>query len=319
MSVCGCGSQGVLTTLAVMDSAAEGDPDVTFDDTAERYDFIYENIGLNSTVVGDQGLAGSLDLRAEHIRTGPAYVSGSLMMNISPQELEAWLPRILRGAKTGDVHAPGALKPAIDIMIKRDQVTFIYRGLQVDKALFRANTAINQAEPGLVQMLLTFVGVDEEKGTWPDPEPARLTEDVLFWLAADSTLTLASVEYAMEAFNFQIDNMLEPLMRNTLRPTCIRSNGRRVRFQPRLTLCEDNADDLYFTPLDGTGSLSFLSSKYLGNSDSSTIFTFGRLYARPITPETRGRTETFLDLDLGTYPGVDAVANPVVAITNTYP
>jgi hypothetical protein len=128
MSVCGCGSQGVLTTLAVMDSAAEGDPDVVFDDTAERYDFIYENIGLNSTVVGDQGLAGSLDLRAEHIRTGPAYVSGSLMMNISPQELEAWLPRILRGAKTGDVHAPGALKPAIDIMIKRDQVTFIYRG-----------------------------------------------------------------------------------------------------------------------------------------------------------------------------------------------
>jgi hypothetical protein len=138
-------------------------------------------------------------------------------------------------------------------------------------------------------------------------------------LFADSTLTLVGTEYPFEAFNLLIDNMLQPLMRNSLRPSCIQSQGRRVRFQPRLTLCDDSANNLYFSRPDGTASLSFASSKYLGDANSSTIFTMGRVYGRKITPQTRGRTETFLDLDLGVYPGADPEVDPVVKVTNTFP
>jgi hypothetical protein len=209
----------------------------------------------------------------------------------------------------------------MDIMVKRDQSTFVYRGLQVDKALFRASGSLNQNEPGLLEMMLSVEGIDEEAsaGTWPTPEPARDGDDVLYWLMADSTLTLIGTAYPFEAFNLLIDNMLQPLMRNSLRPSCIQSQGRRVQFQPRLTLCSDSANNLYFTRPDGTASLSLASSKYLGNNNSETTFTLGRVYGRKVTPQTRGRTETFLDLDLGVYPGENPVTTPVVKVTNRFP
>jgi hypothetical protein len=318
---CSCGSQGVLTTIAMVENSGDDEEPAVFDDGATRFDFVAENIGLKEWIVGDQGLTGSLDLSIDHIRNGPAFVTGQLMMNVSAKELDFLLPYILRGTKSSNDHLPGVNGKAMDIMIKRDKAVFVYRGLQVDKALFRANSSLGQEEPSLVELMLTFIGKDEDaaQGEWPDPEPARDAEGVLYWLMADSTLTLGGSARPFEAFNLMIDNMLSPLMRNSLRPTCIRSEGRRVSFQPRLTLCEESADDLYFTRPTGAGSLGFASSKYLGNSDSSTIFTFYNLYGRKRTPSTRGRTETFLDLDLTVYPGDDPVTEPVVRVTNTFP
>jgi hypothetical protein len=318
---CNCGSQGVLTTIAMVANSGNPASPTAFTSAAKRYDFVAENIGLQEWIVGDQGLTGSLDLAVDHIRNGPAFVTGQIMMNVSPQELDFLLPYILRGTKTGNDHLPGSLSPALDLMIKRDQVSFVYRGLQVDKAMFRASAGLGQAEPSLMEMVISFVGIDESEtaATWPDPEPARDIDDVLYWLMADSTLTLGAAARPFEAFNLVIDNMLTPLMRNSLRPTCIRSEGRRVSFQPRLTLCSDSATGLYFTRPSGAGSLSFASSKYLGNSNSSTVFTFYNLYGRKRTPATRGRTETFLDLDLTAYPGDTPATEPVVRITNTFP
>jgi len=316
---CSCGSQGVLTTIAMVENSGDDDNPASFSSGSTRFDFVAENIGLQELVVGDQGLTGYLDLSMDHIRNGPAFVTGQMMMNVAPKELEFLLPYILRGEKTGSDHFPGTEGKALDIMVKRDKAAFVYRGLQVDKALFRASASLNQAEPSLMEMMINFVGKDEESGAWPDPEPVRDGEDVLYWLMADSTLTLGGSEWPFEAFNLMVDNMLQPLMRNSLRPTCIRSEGRRVSFQPRLTLCEESAEDLYFDRPQGAGNLTFSSSKYLENNDSSTIFRFYNLYGRKRTPATRGRTETFLDLDLGVYMGADPETEPVIRVTNTFP
>jgi len=304
--ICPCGSQGALSEIAVVT-----------DGGTERYDFVAEDLQLNETLVGNQGITGKLDLFADHIRRGPAFVSGGIMMNVSPLELENWLPRILRGTKTGDVHFPGEESPEFDIIVKRDKAVYRYTDLQVDKALFRASA--NSEEPGLLEMMLTFVGVDEESATWPDPAPTRLRDNVLYWLLGDSTLTINSVEYYMEAFNLQIDNMLRPMMRNSLRPVCIRSEGRRFRFQPAVTHCADTVANLYFGEIDAAGQLAFESTKNLDNSDSTTLFDFARLLGPKVTPQTRGRTETFLRLDLSSYPGDDLETDPSLKVTNTFP
>ena len=304
--ICPCGSQGVLSEIAVIDGA-----------TTERYDFVAEDLQLNEVLVGDQGITGKLDLFADHIRRGAAYVSGGIMMNVAPLELENWLPRIFRGTKVGNTHFPGEGSPEFDIIVKRDKAVYRYTGLQVDKALFRAST--NSQEPGLLEMMLTFVGIDEETSTWPDPAPARLRDNVLYWLLGDTTLTINNVDYYMEAFNLQIDNMLRPLMRNTLRPVCIRSEGRRFRFQPAITHCANTVANLYFGELDAAGRLAFESTKNLDNSDSTTIFDFARLLGPKLTPSTRGRTETFLRLDLSSYPGADLETDPSLKVTNTFP
>lgn len=311
MTSCACGSQGALSHIAVVPTGE------TFDDTSERYDFVSENLQLVEAIVGNQGITGSLDLFADHIRNGPAFVQGSIMMNVSAKELENWLPRILRGTKVSNDHLPGEESPAVDIMVKRDQATFVYTGLQVDKMLLRASATSD--EPSLVEMMLTFVGIDEEAGIWPTPEPERVRSGVLYWLQADSTLTLNAEPYPFEAFNLQFDNMLQPLIRNALRPLCIRSEGRRVKFNPTLTLCEASADNLYWDRLDGEGSLSFLSTKNLADANSETTFKFGRLYGRKVSPNTRGKTETFLPLDLMSYPGASLTENQSLRVTNRYP
>jgi hypothetical protein len=311
MTSCACGSQGALSHIAVVPAGG------TFNSSSERYDFVSENLQLVEAIVGNQGITGSLDLFADHIRNGPAFVQGSIMMNVSAKELENWLPRILRGTKVSNDHIPGNDSPAVDIMVKRDKVTFVYTGLQVDKMLLRASATSD--EPSLVEMMLTFVGVEEEEGTWPDPEPTRVRDGVLYWLQADSTLDLNGAEYPFESFNLQFDNMLQPLIRNSLRPVCIRSEGRRVKFNPTLTLCEDSADNLYWDRLDGDGQLSFLSDKNLEDSDSETTFKFGRLYGRKVSPNTRGKTETFLPLDLMSYPGASLTENQSLRVTNRFP
>jgi hypothetical protein len=290
----------------------------TFDVNSERYDFVAEDIKYREWVVGTQDIAGSLERSVAHRRTGPGLVGGRLMMHISPKELEAWIPRIfLAPAKVGDVWTPGYETKEFDILIQRELVTFKYANVQVASAMFRSTSDLTD-EPQLVEMMLTFIGRIEGKGEWPDPIPDAPSDDVLYWLHGDSTLTLNGTEYHMDAFNLLIDNRLTPLFRNSLQPVCTRSQGRIIKFNPRVPLCETNADNLYFTNFDASGQLLFSGDKNLGEDpvESLTQFDFTRLYGTKVTPQTRGRTETFLDLDLESF--VDA-GDPAMTITNTWP
>lgn len=323
---CACGSEGTLTTMLVEPSV--GNPSTaTFDENSERYDFVSEDMKFREWTVGTQDIVGSLERSISHRRTGPGLAGGRLMMHISPKELEFWIPRILfNTTKAGDVWSTGYETVEFDILIKRDQVVFKYTNMQVASAIFRSSAQFTD-EPQLVQMMLTFLGRDEVKGTWPVTIPDPPSDNVLYWLHGDSTLSLGTSpydyteEYYMEAFNLEIDNRLDPKFRNSLRPICIRSQGRIIKFQPRVPLCEQNADDLYFSGFDASGQLKFSGDKNLGESpaDSLTQFDFSRLYGTKVTPQTRGRTETFLDLDLESFPGADPSAAPAITITNTWP
>ena len=311
-SICDCGSQGGLSEICIVVGA-----------TTTRFDFVAEDLGLRNQsgdgepIVGNQGITGSLDMFADHIRKGPAWIEGRIVMNMSAKELDVWLPLILRGTESNNVHSPGLLSPDFTVIVKRDQGVFQYVGCQVDKFLITARATSD--EPSLVTMVISIIGKDEEEGTWPNPAPARLSTNNLYWLMADSTLTLNSDEYSFEQFSLLFDNQLTPLIRNSLRPLCIRSEGRRVRLQPQLPMCSNSLDNLYWTPLDASGTLHFESDKNLGNSDAETNFMFGRLYGPKITPSTRGKSETFLQLDLQSYPGANPVSDPSLKVLNVFP
>jgi hypothetical protein len=311
-SICDCGSQGGLSEVCIIVGA-----------TTTRFDFVAENLALKSVqgdgepIVGNQGITGSLDLFADHIRKGPAWVEGSLVMSMSAKELDVWLPLILRGTEVSDTHFPGLLSPSFDILVKRDQGTFRYNGCQVDKFLITAEAM--SEEPSLVTAVISVIGKDEVQGTWPNPAPARLATNNLYWLMADSTLTLNNNEYSFERFSLMYDNMLTPLIRNSLRPLCIRSEGRRTMLQAQLPMCSNTLDNLYWTPLDGAGSLNFESSKNLGVSTSQTNFQFARLYGPKVSPGTRGKSETFLQVNLQSYPGANPTTDPSLKVYNKFP
>lgn len=308
-----CGAEGAFSALAIDEVGA------TFDVNSERYEFLAENIALRDRVVKGIGVTGDLDLIGSHLRPGAGFVYGQLLMNVNAKELDAWLPRILGGSEAANVHSPGNALPAFDMLIKRDTASYKYTECMIAAATFSAETSVggdDDDEPSLLKMLLTIMGKDEASGTWPGTPPEIDETDKLYWIAADSTMTLMATAYPFDSFKLVINNMLKPKIRNELRPVCIQSQGRRVTFQPVIPKSATAVSNLYFTRPNGAGSLAFAGSKYLDDSDYATTFTFAKLYGEKVTPAVRGRTEIPLPLNLTAYKSGSSAS---ITVTNTFP
>ena len=299
--LCPCGSVGVKMRMAVESTGT------AFSDTSERPEILAETLSLDEKIIIGQGLTGSIDPSANRLRQGPYRTFGQVLMNISPEDLQAWIPRIFFKAASGNNYLlgddPKTDSLGIDVLIDRDQVCYKYTELYVASAVIRGDTRWNAEEPQLLQMLVTLLGKDEEKSDWPDPAPPLSNPLAKLWITGDAVLNLGpgtvgdpagpdAADYHFNSFAININNNLWAPTRNSLTPKCIRSLGRSTTLQLQLPLCETVADNLHFTPYEGPGSLSFLSSKNLGNNDSETTFNWTRLVNRPrVSPRTRGRNE----------------------------
>lgn len=313
-----CGSEGAFSALAVDAVGA------TFGASSERYEFLAENVGLRENVAKGLGITGELDNFGSHLRPGSGYVAGQILMNVSAKELDNWLQRILGGPgkDVSNVFTPGSTFTPFDMLIKRDKATYKYTECVVAAAVFSGETQISdraEDEPQLIKMLLSIMGKDEDDtASWPGTPPPVDVQNKLYWLSADSTLTLMSTAYPFDDFRLTINNMMRPRLRNSLRPVCIESQGRMITMDTNIPHSATAVTNLYNTRPDGAGSLSFLSSKNLGNSDSETTFTLPKLYGEKVTPQTRGRTETHLPIKLQAY--IDpAVSEYVMTVTNDFP
>jgi hypothetical protein len=310
-----CGSFGTFVKLAVEPSIADvngvGTP-ATFDSASERYEILAENMRYTDQVVGGRGLTGTLDPIANHLRVGVRLVVGRILFEVGANELVNWLPRILHNAASGTTYStgPNSTQFPVDIMIKRDQGTVIYRHCIINRALFSGRSATgDSAEEQVLQMALDFVGKEEHSGTWPGTEPALPTGQRLFWLFGDCDLTLGSgggaTDMPIDAFNLLIDNQMQVLTRNSLKATCLRSRGRAIRLQAPTPLTAATHTNFYLDRFDGSGVLRFRGTKNLTGQnpeeDYATTFTFARLYQTLETPATRGRSEIPLSLDLTAY------------------
>jgi hypothetical protein len=306
-----CGSFGTFVKIAVEPSVADVDGEgvvATFDANSERYEILAENIRYTDQVVGGMGLTGTLDPIANHLRQGVRLVAGRILMEVGPNELATWLPRILHNANSGTTYSTAATSTPqpVDIMIKRDQGTVVYRHCIVNRALFSGRSSTGEgAEEQVVRMALDFVGKEEHGGSWPSPEPALPSTRRLFWLFGDCKLMMASTELPIDAFNLLIDNQMQVITRNNLKATCLRSRGRAIRLQAPTPLTSSTHANFYRQRFDGQGVLNFLGTKNLTGQtpeeDYVTTFTFARLYQTLETPATRGRSEIPLSLDLTAY------------------
>jgi hypothetical protein len=322
-----CGSIGSYFKMAVKDSDTATCEPVTFDDTAERYEILDEDVQYTDLTLGGNGLTGGIDPIINHLRSGTRIVYGDIIMEVGPYQLEKWLPRILGNAPSGNTYTTNEefdLRP-FDILMKRDQGTLHYRNCVVDKALFRGRATIDGDEQ-IMQMHLSIIGFEEHSETeWPDPEPPLPSGNQLYWLIGDGKLTLptgtaeAQEEYYFDAFNILFNNNLLPLTRNFLSITCLRSMGRQIRMNISTPYTIESHAKLYVDKVErAQGVLSFLGTKNLVGTDEepyTTIFTFPNLYQTRRTPATRGHGEIPLALDFQAYR--DGTTEPV-SIENSY-
>ena len=321
-----CGSLGVYTAVAVEDSDLVDCNPATFDANSERYEILREDIRYTDNLLGGNGLTGTIDSISNHLRYGARVVVGSITLEVGPNELANWLPRILGNAAAGNVYTTDEvfdLKP-FDIMIRRDQATVIYRRCSVRSATFTSSASIG-GEEQLMRMTLEIIGYEEHDSAWPNPEPPLPTGARLYWLLGDGKLEMTPTggsltEYYFDAFSMRIDNNLVPKLRNFLSVTCVQSQGRKIRLRLRTPYTGsgslDTHDALYINAFAGQAVLSFLGTKNLAGQTGSTyqtVITMPDVRQTRITPSTSGRGEIPLSVDLEAYRG--ASTEPIT-ITN---
>lgn len=316
------GSYGthVKSLVEPSDTTSPCDP-ATFSDSSERYELLNENLRYTDDPVTAAGLTGSIDYIANHMRAGARIVVGQIVMNVGPNELANWLPRIL----FNDGNVDGVTyttvdndndKNPFDILLQRDQGLVQYRHCVVNRALLQGR-ASSQDDPDrqVLRLTLDVVGAEEHSGgsiTWPDPEPGLPTGRRLYWLHGDGKLELddayssgVTEELNFDAFNLIVNNNLDVKTRNHLTVTHMKTMGRQIRLQTPIPYTSDSHTNLYISRFDGTGRIELRGDKNLGGftpeSSWVTKFEFPRLFQRLVTPRTRGRGEIPLSLDLTAY------------------
>lgn len=306
-----CGSVGSYFKMAVEDSDLVDCNPATFSNTSERYEILNENVRYTDVVLGGNGLTGGIDPIKEHLRGGTRMVFGRILLEVGPNELANWLPRILGNDPTGNTYTTTDTwdNKSFDIMMKRDQGTVTYRRCSVNRALLRARSSIEGPEQ-ILQLAMDIIGYEEHDTTWPNPEPGLPDSNRLYWLLGDGKLEMdpdgadPSTEYYFDAFNLMINNNLIPQTRNFLNITCLQSRGRDIQLQVTTPYTTDSHTDLYITRFKGSAVLTFDGDKNLTGEPESTyttVITLPNLYQTRETPSTQGRGEIPLSLNLRAY------------------
>src|SRR5688572_9315496 len=101
-------AQGSLSALYVEPGASTH----TFDSSSERYEFLYETLQKRPRIVGGNGIRGTRAQSVERTRLGAYPVGGRIAMNVSPADLDLWLPRILGATESSDTFATAESLPS---------------------------------------------------------------------------------------------------------------------------------------------------------------------------------------------------------------
>jgi hypothetical protein len=303
-----CGSFGAFLEMLVEDHDPE--TPAVFDDESERYAPLAEQIEAITSLVGSQGLTGTLGRFGTFVREGVRYAAGSFLLELGPFQLSKWLPRIMHEDADDETYVFGRKAKAFDVLLKRDQAVHRYNGMQVAQAVLRATGSISEPEQQILQALITVVGLSEDVDEeWPDPKPVLPDDSEPFWLLGDSYFRLGDegdeTEYPVDTFNLLIDHNMQLIPRNSLTLQCIRSAGRDVRLQFPTPLTVASNAALYQQRYDGRVEIEFSPDKNLGTGSQSTIFEFPRVIQQRRTPTTSGRNEIPLAIDLTAFMTMD--------------
>lgn len=286
----GC-SQGALSKLLI-DSATP------FDGSSERYDFLYEDVIKRGRIIGARSITGTRSAYTYNTREGQYVIGGRLATYTSPGDLDLWLPRILGANESTDVFDVAESLQTFVMLIDRVGAVFQYDGLYVDKAVWRGAAGPGDAEPELVEQILTIVGQTETLGTaWPGTAPALSTAgNRAPYILSEGVLTVDSTPYQIKSFVLYVDNHIQPRWVNSLYPTALCPGDRTVML--RVVVPFTSADDAVYSGLYAGNSLTGVSADLtFTNGTVSTAFAFEGLQWARTSPSVPGKREIELTID----------------------
>lgn len=284
-------SQGVSGTLAVDDSAVTAITE--FDANSKQYEFNSESLKMVQSHVDTGGIRGTRSIVKDRVRISQEAIGGSIVMNPTPIELDAWFPRILGAAESSDIFALAETLPVWSVLVDRGAKRHIYTSLYVDRATFTG------AQGQLVSMTIDAIGKTEITSATSVPGTVPAIDSAQGYVFTDTTFALSADASATEVVSWQIviNNMIDPSKyRNSLTRTQIMPTSRMVTLSMVVPYTSDELD-LYDQAVAGAaGTLT------LTNGLVSTLFTFANLKAPAESPVITGRgNETFLNLNMQAF------------------
>jgi hypothetical protein len=318
-----CGSFGSYTKVLV---EPKGSP-TTFDASSERYNILAETLSVKKFLQGRRQIVGDLSTYDGALRGKTYLVTGALVMNASPKNLHAWLPRALwnapgtsGGASTYTIgNSPNDF--LFDVLVSRENATFRYTDCRVARLVLRSETAAAQEEnEELVELIVYIMGVDEDPDAaddWPDPEPAlQLTGAYVPYAHWETSgaFQLDSNVTSYDEFNLDINNKLYPLFRNSKTPGCFRSTGREITLGMRTPLNSTTiamANDIH--DVGEAAQFVFTHTATPGCSMTINIPRVRNMYETPVT-RNKGEIPMQLNLEATRIDG----ATPEINIINDH-
>lgn len=212
------------------------------------------------------GLRGTRSRRKERTRKVRSAVSGNLVLNPTPTEIDWFIEKILGGTTAVGVTDVAETLP--EFYVNSDKVTnvFEYSGIRV------ASCTIAGSSGNPLTWTLELEGEDESEGAAGTFPSLTLPTDNMF-VFSDCTLTLEGAAREVNEFSLVIDNaLLMDLYRNSVTRTEIPAADRIVQLTADVPFTSDN-EDLYDAAIAGAAAS-------LAISDGSTTYTFAAANAK---------------------------------------
>lgn len=285
----GTPSQGALTKMAIDDSTVTGISD--FDSSSQGIEFISEDLRMVSTINYNNGIRGTRSRLKDRCVVTQEVITGSIVIEPTPIELDLWFPRILGAAESSDVFALAETIPEWGVLIDRIVQRHIYTNCRVSRATFTGA----QSQP--IRMTIEVEGSTEVLSATSFPTVGAIDTGQPY-IMGQTTFSLSADASAAEclAWTIVIDNMLDTnRFLNSVTRSKLTPQDRMISLQMTVPYTADEID-LYDQGVAGAaGSLT------LTNGGQSTVFSFANLKAPAETPVVSGKTEEFLTLNMVAY------------------
>lgn len=276
------------------------DDDATFDASSYRIDFVSETLSQKTAIISSEGIRGTKAQSQERTRLGNNDVSGTIVFNPSPLDIDQLFERIMGGTKvaspTNTIDFVEALESTKgDFFVKIDKVGDIYQygNCKVNRATLRGT-------PGqLIEFSLDIISKAESKpasfeGTIPALGTAA--NDAPYVVTDSSEFTMVGSDRLASVLDFEItiDNFLTPRYTiGSTDATDILENDRLVTVNANVEFSASSPTntDLLDQALAGSTATIILT-----NGNYSAKFVLGTLQSPSITPGVNGKGEVVINI-----------------------
>lgn len=208
-----CGVDNRLAKMAVKTGTGGS---VDFSSGATGVRFKTDGITNTGSILVSDSITGQRTRDVAETRRGAYSVGGQVTFDASLQDILLWAGYAL-GSTSSGVITPAASLPVFAVMSSRQSGIFRYGDCKVSQF------TLSNTGAGLVNGSVDIVG-RSYTGTGLSFPSLTLGSDVTYQPLAfsDLVVSIASTEYAINSWQFTINNSVSPQQRNALYPDCLR-------------------------------------------------------------------------------------------------